>query len=56
MIESDPRLTWGSSGAGGNEENGRGLMTVAALASKVGYRGTQAAGHVVWAQFDLASP
>lgn len=40
----------------GNEENGRGLMTVAALASKVGCRGTQAVGHVVWAQFDLTSP
>ncbi|WP_371783203.1 ATP-binding protein [Streptosporangium subroseum] len=36
-----------------SEEGGRGLMIVAALASKVGYRGTQAVGHVVWAQFDL---
>ncbi|WP_440098689.1 ATP-binding protein [Streptosporangium sp. H16] len=40
----------------GDEENGRGLLTVAALASEVGYRGTQAVGHVVWAQFDLTSP
>ncbi|SNS11383.1 Anti-sigma regulatory factor (Ser/Thr protein kinase) [Streptosporangium subroseum] len=31
-------------------EHGRGLAVVAALASKVGCRGTQAVGHAVWAE------
>ncbi|MER5422098.1 ATP-binding protein [Streptosporangium roseum] len=31
-------------------ENGRGLAVVGALAVKVGYRGTRAVGHAVWAE------
>lgn len=41
--------------SGSLDESGRGLLTVAALATKVGYRGTRAVGHAVWAQFDLGS-
>ncbi|WP_344975084.1 ATP-binding protein [Streptosporangium fragile] len=36
-----------------DQESGRGLMTVAALASRVGCRGTQSVGHAVWAEFTL---
>jgi serine/threonine-protein kinase RsbW len=31
-------------------ESGRGLTMVAALATRVGYRGTQSVGHAVWAE------
>ncbi|MEU8199716.1 ATP-binding protein [Streptosporangium sp. NPDC049046] len=31
-------------------EGGRGLAVVAALASRVGFRGTQTKGHAVWAE------
>ncbi|GAA2847080.1 hypothetical protein GCM10010517_03970 [Streptosporangium fragile] len=34
-------------------EHGRGLAVVAALASKVGFRGTQALGHAVWAELPV---
>lgn len=37
-----------------DEEHGRGLATVAALASRVGFQGTPATGHRVWAY--LSSP
>jgi len=43
-----------------NEENGRGLATVAALATRVGYQGGPTVGHRVWAYLstreDLATP
>ncbi|MER5647800.1 ATP-binding protein [Streptosporangium sp. NPDC002524] len=37
------------------DESGRGLATVAAVASRFGYRGTQAVGHAVWGQLSTAS-
>ncbi|GAA2880124.1 ATP-binding protein [Streptosporangium fragile] len=37
-------------------EDGRGLPLVAALASQVGYRGSQALGHAVWALFAAGEP